>query len=487
MSAGLAQPAAPAPRARDVARDVPGRRAVYTGYAVVATAAVGVAAGVNPWAGAAALVAAALGAAAIQWPALAALSLVAVVPAVSGLRRGLPVPGFRLSELLIAGGSVLILLAADRRRAVRWRAFDWLALAYVIATAALGAADLISRGEGFSADSLGTLAGPLQFFLLYRAVVVALPMAEDRRRALAVVLVASVPVALLALLQQFDLAGVRSLMVHATGTDIYLQQIQNGETPRATGPFPHWHQLGGYLLLVVLLGVGLLLAGSGRVLRRRWLIAIVVVDVAALVQTVTIAAIFGAVGGVLLLGYWLRRPRPVLWGILVAALLAAVVAGPAIRQRFDQQWVKPPGAEGSALIPSTIDFRWQVWNEQYFPVLHGRWLTGYGPNPPPTRFEFADSLYITLILRGGLILLAVYAAMMVALWALARAAIGDADPERRVVAAVVAATVLLLVFIHVIEPYFLDSGAPHVLWALTGLLVAGGAYAGRALSSRPAG
>jgi hypothetical protein len=47
--------------------------------------------------------------------------------------------------------------------------------------------------------------------------------------------------------------------------------------------------------------------------------------------------------------------------------------------------------------------------------------------------------------------------------------------------------VLLLVFIHVIEPYFLDSGAPHVLWALTGLLVADGAYAGRALSSRPAG
>jgi hypothetical protein len=479
VSAGLSHPSgrsAPAPRRRDVTRDVPGRGAVYAGYAVVATAAVGVAAGVSPWAGAAALVAAALGAAAIQWPAAAALSLVAIAPAVSGLKRGLPVPGFRLSELLIAGGATLILVAADRRRTVRWRAFDWLALAYVIATAVLGSADLIGRGEGFSADSLGTLAGPLQFFLLYRAVIVALPTAEDRRRALAVILVASVPVAVLALAQQFDVAGVRSLMVHATGTDIYLQQIQNGETPRATGPFPHWHQLGGYLLLVTLVGVGLLLAGSGRVMRRRWLIAIVALDAAALVQTVTIAAVFGAVGGALLLGYWLHRLRPVIWGIVVAGVLAAVVAGPVIEQRFEQQWVKTPGSEGSALVPSTIDFRWQVWTEQYFPVLQGRWLTGYGPNPPPTPFQYADSLYITLILRGGLVLLAVYAAMTVALWAMSRGAIADPDPERRVVAAVVAATVLLLVVIHIIEPYFLDSGAPHVLWALTGLLAAGAVY-----------
>ena len=68
-----------------------------------------------------------------------------------------------------------------------------------------------------------------------------------------------------------------------------------------------------------------------------------------------------------------------------------------------------------------------------------------------------------------------FAALMVALWAMARRAMTDPDPERRVVATVVGATVLLLVLIHVIEPYFVDSGPPHVLWSLAGLLAAGGA------------
>lgn len=437
---------------------------------------VGVAAGLSPWAGAGALAAAIFGVVVIHRPDVGALALVAIAPAVSGLDRGFPVPGFRLSEVLIAGAATLILVTADRRQGVRWRAFDWLALAYVIATAVLGSAGLISRGAGFSWDSIGKLTGPLQFFLAYRAVVVALATPEDRRRALGAVLIASIPVSILALLQQFDLAGVRDLMTTVTGTDIYGLQAQTGDVSRATGPFPHWHQLGGYLLLVTLIGIGLLLAGSGRVLQRSWLLAIVALSVVALVQTVTIAAVFGALGGSLLIGNWLHRLRSVLRGVVAVAAGVALIAGPVIVQRFEQQWVKPPGSETSAFVPNTLDYRWDVWTEEYFPALEGRWLTGYGPDPVPgTRFVFTESLYIELIVRGGLILLAIYAAMTVALWAMARGAMRDPDPDRRIAAAVVAAAVLLLLFIHVIQPYFVDSGPPHLLWALSGLLAGAGA------------
>jgi hypothetical protein len=493
VSAGLAErpPAASGPRRRDLARDVPGRPALQAGYAIAATVVVGVATGFSPWAGVAALAAAALGAAVLQWPAAAAIALVGLAPAISGLKRGLPVPGFRLSELVIAGVATLVLVAADRRRRVRWRAFDWAALAYVVATAALGSLDLLVRGAGFSADSVGTLAGPLQFLLLYRAVTVALPDARDRSRALRALLVTSVPVALLALGQQYDVGGLRGLMVRATGTDIYLTQLAAGEAPRATGPFPHWHQLAGYLLLVTLVAVGLLLSGSERALRRRWLLAVLAVDGLALVQTATISAVFGALGGALLVGFWLHRLRLVARGVLVACALAAILAGPVIVGRFEQQWVRPPGSTANPFVPNTIDFRWQVWTQQYFPVLDGRWLVGFGPDPPPgPRFAYSESLYISLLLRGGLLLLAVFGALMIALWALARSGLHDPDPERRVVAAVVAATILVLVLIHVIEPYFLDSGPPHVLWALAGLLAAGAAGATRPtrpFSSRRAG
>jgi hypothetical protein len=480
VSVELAAPARRAERPRrperNLPRNVPGWRIILAAYAVGATVAVGVAAGLSPWAGAATLVAAALGAAVIEWPAAAAIALVGLAPALSGLQRDFPVPGFRLSELAIAGTATLVLIAADRRRRMGWGAFDWLALAYVVVTALVGSIDLIARGAGFSADSLGKLAGPLQFFLLYRAVVVALPTAADRARALRLVLVVSVPVAVLALLQQANLLGVRGLMADVTGTNIYLDQVQSGQAPRATGPFPHWHQLGGYLLLVVLVCVGLLLVDSRRVMRRGWLLAILVVDAAALAQTVTISALFGALAGALLVGLWLHRFRVVLRGVLVAVALGAVVAGPVIKERLEQQFDKPPGATASPFVPNTIDFRWHVWTEQYFPVLEGRWLAGWGPDPPPGPvWGYTESLYIELLLRGGLLLLVAFAALMVALWAMARRAMTDPDPERRVVATVVGATVLLLVLIHVIEPYFVDSGPPHVLWSLAGLLAAGGA------------
>jgi hypothetical protein len=488
VSVGVGEPPARRPagitlgtaRPRDIMRDVPGHKAILGGYVVGATVLVGVATGLSPWAGLGALVAAAYGALVVYRPDVGALTLVGLAPAVSGVARGLPVPGFRFSEVLIAGTSALILLTVDRRRHLPWRAFDWLALAYVVATAALGSAGLIARGAGFSLDSLGTLVGPLQFFLLYRAVAVALPSPEDRRRALVVLFLASVPVALLALLQQFGAGGVRDLLATATDTEIYNDQLAAGETPRATGPFPHWHALSGYLLLVILLLIGSRLAGSRPVLPVPWLLAILAIDAAALVQTATFTAAFGAIGGTLLLGYWTHRLRVVLVGTAVVVAAVAIAAGPLIERRIEQQWVKAPGSTTSPLVPNTIDFRWDVWTEQYFPALKGQWLTGYGPDRPPgPTFAYAESFYIELILRGGLILLGIFVAMMVALWGLARGAMDHPDPDQRVVAAVVATTVLLLIAIHVVSSDFINSGAPHVLWALIGLLVAGGVASAR--------
>jgi hypothetical protein len=90
---------------------------------------VGVGAALGSFAGVAALAIVLTGLIVLRRPILGAFILVAVVPAASGLRRGFPVPAFRLSELLIATLSIVILTLAGKRRAVPWRTFDWLALA----------------------------------------------------------------------------------------------------------------------------------------------------------------------------------------------------------------------------------------------------------------------------------------------------------------------------------------------------------------------
>src|SRR5436309_1219515 len=103
---------------------------------------VGAGAGFQPRVGVGLLFAVALALLALVRPVTAALVMVAVVPVVAGLARGLPVPGLRPSEALIGGLAPLILLVRQARTAPPWRTLDWVALLYVLATALLGAADL---------------------------------------------------------------------------------------------------------------------------------------------------------------------------------------------------------------------------------------------------------------------------------------------------------------------------------------------------------
>jgi hypothetical protein len=437
-------------------------------------ALVGVGAGIDPAAGVAALAVILAGLVAIARPHVAALALVALVPALAGLRRGLPVPGLRLSEILIVTFAGLIVVAARRSGHERWGPFDWLALTYVALTAGLGIVDVLMRGQALDADSVGRLVGPLQFFLLYRATRLALTTPALRRLALMLLLAASIPVSLLALLQQLDLAGTRSLVVALTGTDIYATTtlpspfVQGVEVPRATGPFPHWHNLGGYLFVIVLLAVALLLDRRRTV--NRWLVAAALVPAAiALVQTVSFAPIAGAVVGSALIGIWMRRTKLVLCtlGLVIGACL--VFFGSQLDYRVDQQLTAPAAAESG--LPTSIAYRLEVW-DQFVPVIGRTLLSGYGPHDPPGLFfPYAESQYVTLLLRGGLPLLACFVALFVALAALAVSARRrDDDPTQPVVANVVLATIVALAFIFLIQPYFTDAGVPHLVWALAGLL-----------------
>ncbi len=174
-------------------------RAIFT---VGASATVGIAAGLGTKTAVAALLGVAVVVIVLVRPVIGAYALVAVVPAVSGLRAGLPVPQLRLSEALIASIGVLLLLLARPGQTPRWRAFDWLAIGYAVANAGLGAVDLLSRGAPITLADADKLLGPVQFFVLYRAVLTTLTTERQRQAALRLLLFASVPVSLLAVLQE---------------------------------------------------------------------------------------------------------------------------------------------------------------------------------------------------------------------------------------------------------------------------------------------
>ena len=268
----------------------------------------------------------------MQYPAYGALFLAGVVPAMSGLRRGLPVPGLRPSEILIAFcGSAILLAVANRRDRTPWQMFDWVALLYVLATVALGSWDLIDRGDGFGADAIGDLLGPLQFFILYRAVASVLTTSELRIKAIRWILYSSVPVSLLAILQQAGIGSFNSFLTSLTGTAAGSDPTATGLV-RATGPFPIWHSLAGYLFLVVMLGLGAYLEGSGRILGTRRLLYVLVPAVGALITTATLAPIFGALAGAALLGRAYGRMGRSILGVALAIFIVGFLFTPALSE-----------------------------------------------------------------------------------------------------------------------------------------------------------
>ena len=287
------------------------QRASVVAFGLVAILVIATGAALGPPAGVAAVAAVGFGIIVLRRPVVGGYVLAACVAPMSGLHRGLPVPGFRLTELLIVGVATIVLVTA--RTTPRWSTFDWLAFGYVIANGMLVWVNVVRTEGSFSGDTFGTLIGPLQYFLLYRTLMTAITTREERARALSLVLLSSIPVAILTLFQQWNIAGARSLLDTLTGPEgasAYANTLT--DVARATGPFPHWHNLAGYLMLVLLLIVSLLHERTQLVMRNRNLALIFIPAVVALAQTASIAPMLGLIVGSILVATYVGQTRRLL-------------------------------------------------------------------------------------------------------------------------------------------------------------------------------
>ena len=444
-------------------------RLARAGLATTAVIVVGAAAGRGPVVGAVAVAAVALVLLVVHRPLFGVLVMVAAVPITSGLTRGMPVPGFRVSELLTALIAGTILLSVPRERTRPWAIFDFAALAYAVATLVFGAADLAVRHAAVSFEDVGTLLGAFQFLLIYRATLVVIRQGRERLLCLYVLVAASIPVAALGILEQLNVGPFRAVAQSLTDVDLSAAGYQ--ELGRATGTFDHWQALGGYLFLVILLGVALL--GERPATRLRLLIVCALaLDVSALVLSTTIAPAVCTLLGAAAISLWASRHRgwarlrPLL-AIALAVLVAVVIFLPVIDQRVALQFGNGQATGQSSEVPQSLAYRSAVWQQQYFPAIQKHWLTGYGPKlPPEIHWQYTESLYFTLLLRGGIVLLLTFVALMVAAFVRALTAARDVDRGARVAGRVVLVAVLALIPMDAEIPYFVNAGLPHVFWLL---------------------
>ena len=397
--------------------------------------------------------------------------LLGLVPVFSGLARGNPIPGVRLSELLIVVVGLGVLATV---RGPRMDRVDYAAFAYCGATLLLGGLDLLGLRAGWvTFDGVQTLGGPLLFLLLYRACRVLLTAAAEVRVVLRVVLLSAIPVGLWAVAQALDLGPSRSWAVSWAGDDQF-SALEDLGLGRATRPFGHPHTLGAYLVVLTLVAVALLLRPGQQVLQARWLLAVLACCAGGFAASATAAPALAVVAGAIWLGVRAGQGRRVLVAIagvcIVAGLAAAPLVAGRVRQQFDPAF---DGSAQSSLVPQTIRHRADVWWHEYRPALRGHWLTGWGPGVPKgVIYPFTESLYVTLLVRGGLLLLLVYGAFVWVVVAGLRSRFGSDPPERAATAEALAVATVLFVPLHLLEPYFVTTGMPHLWWLLLGLAMA---------------
>ncbi|WNB85433.1 hypothetical protein [Cellulomonas sp. ATA003] len=401
-------------------------------------------------------------------PLVAAVLVASVVPATAGLDRGLVVPELKISEILL----VLCLAPLVFRRTARWRRINSIDIA-LLTVAVTGLA--LEVANGLNADNLALdmlLRSGLFPAFTFATWWVASRGVSDRRdvdTVLRWVLLVSVVPATLGILQYLDVLGVRAAL--SSVVDSGLLPEPGGTFSRVTGPFTIAHSFGGYLLVPLIIGAVLLLGSRSSVLGRRALATVVAVDAAALVLSVTITTLLWAVAAFLIAATMVQYLRRALAALVSVALLAGLVFWPALADRWQAQTTPASGtAEGA--VPQTFQFRILVWQRDYLPLLAEAAPAGLNIGPGDVVFTSTENQYISLILRGGVVLLLATAASLVVL---ARRAAHAARVEPEHTSLPAAAIFGILVFLPVAciaWPYVTNAGLPQSLFGVAGAVLA---------------
>jgi hypothetical protein len=401
-------------------------------------------------------------------PLVSAYALAAIVPVTSGLSRGVPIPGLRVSEVLTMGLGALILVTADHRRDSRWTAVDAALALYALASFALGLLSRYEASVAVTTDDLGVVSGPLQYLVFFRALALALNTPAARRGGLLVALAASVPISGLAIAQGLS-PSVDAFVKSLTGYEVETYGRAGG-LERATSLFPHFQVLSAYLAAIVLTGFALVvLGGLGR--RARWATgAMTALAGVALVETVTLTTIAGTVAGVVAIAAASPERKRWLGGLAVAGAVLAVAFSGTLGHRIAQQSSTTAGTVGSdrnPLVPQTVAYRYEVWTRQSLPVIEEHALLGVGPTlPESVAWKSTESMYITLLFRGGLVLLGAFLLVIGALVRSGWRARRLRDPCGRAAGVALLVLSALLVPMCFIQPYLTYGGVSHVLFLL---------------------
>jgi hypothetical protein len=409
-------------------------------------------------------------------PALGCALFVPLISLTTGLGRGTVIPVLRPNEaflLMLLIGVVLHYLPRPRRRPIT--TLDLGIGTFVIGTVLIAGLVLLvtDPGELRNMDTVRSLVAPVQFllvFLIFSRTDLSTP---GVRAVLNLAMLASVVVGLLAIAEQVNLPGARDFV-----QTFYPPPPTDYGTwdPafRPTSTLGHFSAVGAFGTLNYTLALALATQRHPG-FSRAWLCLVMIVNLAALVASLTLAPLLVlplASGMVLLHGR--RIPREL--GVTVVALAAAfLLLWPFVSARGAEQGILA-NTGGGITIPNTFEIRMRFWQAFFIPALEDHMWFGTGtviPSAVPTRLlGFVDNEYLRQGFRAGVVGIALLVLMLLTVGVVGWRARGSPDVTRRSLGGTVVALVVFFALVGMTAEYLFFGGVSQEYAILIGVFAA---------------
>jgi len=393
-----------------------------------------------------------------------------IIPAIIltvGMPRGKLIPLLLPNEAVLALSAALALVVVLVRR----RESQPIPLKVIVALAILliGSSFLpiltyLWRRYPLGVRDLFSLISPAKFILLFW-VFTALPETEqDRRRLVQWLLLWGSVMSIVGLLQAGNLGFVTNLLKQWYPTDHTEQAANLG---RVTSLLGAWNALGTFLMVNVLLAIALMAIKHRRLYQINMLIALGLGG-ACLLASGSFASAGGLVAGIVIAKFADRRGVRVLLYLLLGLFVAAVILSPILSTRLAYQFRNSNESGG---VPETMSYRLEVWSKFYIPIISKNLLTGVEPTMVNVTWQWAESQYIYLLFRSGVISLLAHLAWVTILTSWLYQKIRSGGEFAKPLAVTLFALFIVLSVMGFTNEVFTLSGANEYLWIMLGLLV----------------
>lgn len=260
---------------------------------------------------------------------------------------------------------------------LRINAFDIAFLSFVFLSAII---EYINSSQlHYEADVISVFTD-LFYLLVYVTARLSIVDVDSCKQLLRGIIWPALPMSILGVLQLLGVGFIVRLSMAIAPTTAVGNRIERGDSVRAWGLTGHWTGFGGYLTCVVAAVVCVMLIERqtrDRVLRRD--VVSLGILFCGVLATLTFSVIISSLAIVLFAWRRLKVGINGLFAMILVAASSALVLGPFIAGRFDQQF--DPGVSAQDLppwLPSTLAYRLVIWERETIPAIIERPFLGWG-------------------------------------------------------------------------------------------------------------